>query len=342
MKLSVCIATYNEEKNIHYALDSTISWVDEVIIVDGGSRDKTLDILRSYGKKVKILSTSNPKIFHINKQKAIEKAKGRWILQLDADEEITPALKAEIQNIVGQVEPTVGNSSQNDIKISIDRTDLVSQTQNGKIKHITVTDSSGQSYIFDRSSDGLTMDFVKNRSTLTKSLKDEESDISAYQIARKNFFLGRPLMKGGVYPDHTIRLYRNKSMVFPCKDVHENVVPINYDNVRGKRWLGTLQNPMNHYSDPTFGRYFVRWNRYNDIEAKRLIQKASKLYGKSSMKLILWKVLFVIKAFFWLPVFWFGKSYLRHGGFLDGWQGFVFHLMSAVRWWGIGWRVINK
>jgi len=100
MKLSLCIATFNEEKNIHYPLDSAYDLVDEVIIVDGGSTDKTVEITKSYGKKVRIIKSDNPKMFHKNKQKAIEAAKGDWILQLDADESLSEDLKREILNFL--------------------------------------------------------------------------------------------------------------------------------------------------------------------------------------------------------------------------------------------------
>ena len=268
MKLSLCIATFNEAKNLHYAMDSAIDWVDEVIIVDGSSTDNTVELAKSYGSKVKVIETTNPPIFHINKQKAIEAATGEWILQLDADEEITDELREEIIGIT--------------------------KNQNPNIK----------------------------------------SSVLAYQIPRKNYFLGRFLMKGGVYPDYTIRLYKRGTMYFPCKDVHENVVPSPKSQVPSRGWLGTMQNPMNHYSDPTFARYWHRWKRYCTIEASRVQENALRLY-KDKNKYFVWKIVFILKCIFILPIYWFFLSYFRHKGFMDGWQGFVFHFMSAMRWWGI-------
>ncbi len=96
MKLSLCIATYNEESNIHYPLDSAYDLVDEVIVVDGGSTDKTVEIARSYGKKIRVYNEKYEPMFHINKQKAIDRAKGEWILQLDSDEALSVGLKQEI------------------------------------------------------------------------------------------------------------------------------------------------------------------------------------------------------------------------------------------------------
>jgi len=100
MKLSLCLAVYNEEKNIHYPMDSAISIADEVIVVDGGSTDRTVEIAKSYGPKVKIIVATNPTMFHKNKQKAIEAATGDWILQLDADEELSEELKKEIKTVL--------------------------------------------------------------------------------------------------------------------------------------------------------------------------------------------------------------------------------------------------
>jgi len=98
VRLSVAIATFNEEKNIGRCLASVKDWVDEIIIVDGTSTDKTIEIAKRYGAKVEV--TDNPPIFHINKQKAIDKCRGKWILQLDADEEVSQGLKKEILEIV--------------------------------------------------------------------------------------------------------------------------------------------------------------------------------------------------------------------------------------------------
>ena len=71
--VSVVLATYNEEKNIRDCLESVKELADEIIIVDGTSHDKTVEIAKEYNAKVTI--TDNPPIFHINKQKAIDKAK---------------------------------------------------------------------------------------------------------------------------------------------------------------------------------------------------------------------------------------------------------------------------
>lgn len=101
MKLSVAIATFNEERNIKSCLESIYGWADEIIIIDGSSTDNTVEIAKKF-KKAKVYIFGNPSIFHVNKQKAIDKCGGDWILQLDADEVVTPELKNEILKAVNQ------------------------------------------------------------------------------------------------------------------------------------------------------------------------------------------------------------------------------------------------
>lgn len=99
-KLSVALAVYNEERYIKQCLDSIKDIADEIILVDGGSTDKTVEIAKAFNAKV--IKTDNPPIFHINKQKALDACQGDWILQLDADEIVTKALKAEVQKVISQ------------------------------------------------------------------------------------------------------------------------------------------------------------------------------------------------------------------------------------------------
>ena len=92
------MATHNEEKNLARCLDSVSELADEIIIVDGESTDKTIEIAKKYNAK--IFETTNKPIFHINKQKAIDESQGNWILQLDADEALSAELKNEINLVI--------------------------------------------------------------------------------------------------------------------------------------------------------------------------------------------------------------------------------------------------
>ncbi|MBD3250105.1 MAG: glycosyltransferase [Candidatus Pacebacteria bacterium] len=95
--ISVVLATYNEEKNIERCLDAVKDWVDEMIVVDGTSADSTRELAAELGAKV--IKTTNKPNFHINKQMAIDKARGELILQLDADEVVDQELKDFINQV---------------------------------------------------------------------------------------------------------------------------------------------------------------------------------------------------------------------------------------------------
>jgi glycosyltransferase involved in cell wall biosynthesis len=93
--LSIVLATKNEEKNLASCLDSVVDIADQIVIVDEESTDKTVEIAKKYKALVKI--TKHEPIFHLTKQKAIDLATSDWILQLDADERLTPSLHKEIK-----------------------------------------------------------------------------------------------------------------------------------------------------------------------------------------------------------------------------------------------------
>lgn len=96
-KLSIAIATFNEEKNIRDCLES-VRWAHELVVVDGSSTDKTVEIAKKYTNKV--ITTTNKPMFHINKNMAIDTCTGSWILQLDADERVPPEVKNEILKVI--------------------------------------------------------------------------------------------------------------------------------------------------------------------------------------------------------------------------------------------------
>lgn len=240
--ISVAIATYNEEKNIEKCLLSVKSLADEIVIVDGSSTDRTVELASLFTDKIEV--TTNPKNFHINKQKAIEKSTSEWILQLDADERVSKELAMEIKRA------------------------------------------------------------VKN------------SENNGFWISRKNYFLGKALMKGGQFPDYTVRLYRKGKGSLPQKDVHEQAV------VEGK--VGYLKNSLLHYPYDSFSAYLKKWNRYNDFIADQI---RVELKNKS----MLLKLLFALGYLLVRPSHWFLTTYFRHKGFYDSWQGFLFSLFSALR-----------
>lgn len=237
MKISVALATFNEEKNIGECLKSVRGLADEVVIFDGGSTDQTVAIAQRH--KARVAVTDNPAIFHLNKQKAIEASLGDWILQLDADERVSPELAKEIKDKIA-----------------------TNPVENG------------------------------------------------FWIPRKNWFLGRFLMKGGQYPDHTLRLYRRGKGRLPCKSVHEQA------EVVGE--VGYLKNPLIHLADTNFGHYFKRWQNYVNLQKDELKEERLGVFA-------------FLDYLFLKPSWWFLLTFFRHQGFRDGWQGFIFSFFSSLR-----------
>ena len=154
---------------------------------------------------------------------------------------------------------------------------------------------------------------------VTSKLKDEiiktinsNPTENGFWINRSNYFLGSFLKKGGVYPDPTIRLYRQGKGYLPCINVHEQA------SIDGQ--IGHLQHDLLHYSDPTFSRYLIRHDRYTSLLASEY----------QSQKLPLNSLNF-INYFFIKPIYWFVLSYIMHKGFVDGFPGFVFSIYSSLR-----------
>jgi glycosyltransferase involved in cell wall biosynthesis len=97
--LSVIIITKNESAHIGFCLQS-VSWADEIIVLDSGSEDDTVEICKQYTNNVFITGWPG---FGIQKQRALDKSKGDWVLSIDADEVVTTELRMEIEKALQQV-----------------------------------------------------------------------------------------------------------------------------------------------------------------------------------------------------------------------------------------------
>ncbi len=271
--LTVALATFNEENNLTECLESVKDLADEIVIVDGSSIDKTVEIARKFGAKV--LIKDNPPIFHVNKQKAIDLASKDWVLQLDADERVSPELKKEIKKIISLSEEELEKYEKSlpELNLFLRHQKLIEE-RDGKV--------------------------------------GTDGEYAAFFIPRLNYFLGKYLRYGGVYPDGVIRLFKKNKAYLPAKDVHEQLV------VDGK--VGWLQNPLYHKDSPTFKRYLQRNNRYTDLMARQMKEDNIRINPLNSINYLLLK-----------PVWWFLLTQIRHKGMLDGIQGFIFSFFSSLR-----------
>ncbi len=92
MKLTAIVIAKNEQKMLEACLES-IKWAQEIIILDNGSSDKTIEIAKKYTDKVYSFEELS---FADLRNKGLEKSTGDWILYIDADERVTDGLKTEI------------------------------------------------------------------------------------------------------------------------------------------------------------------------------------------------------------------------------------------------------
>ena len=285
-KLSVVLATKNEEGNIGACLESVKGIADEVIVFDEHSTDKTKEIAEKHGAKV--FNYHHITNFHETKQKAIDRAVGDWILQLDADERVTTELAKEIKSVIEE------RHSDNLEKIgySFISESIPKQVRNDKEK------------LFNRHQSLI----ARREGRIGK----KTGEVVAFFIPRKNIFLGKPLIHGGVYPDGVIRLFKRGKARLPGKSVHELM------EIDGE--VGWLYNDLEHHDSPTFQRYFDRLNRYTDLIAKDF--RKDKLPAN---------LLYLLHYSFSKPLIEFVKLYLRHKGILDGMQGFIWSLFSSLR-----------
>ena len=98
--LSVIVITKNEASHIGRCLES-VCWADEIIVLDSGSDDNTVALCKHYTDKV--FATDWPG-FGIQKQRALDKAQGDWVLSIDADEVVTAELRMEIEKVLVQAQ----------------------------------------------------------------------------------------------------------------------------------------------------------------------------------------------------------------------------------------------
>jgi glycosyltransferase involved in cell wall biosynthesis len=92
-RLSIAIITLNEENNLPACL-AGVAFADEIVVIDGGSHDRTCDIARAAGARV--IESLDWRGFGVQKNRAIDACTGDWVLSIDADERVPEALRDEI------------------------------------------------------------------------------------------------------------------------------------------------------------------------------------------------------------------------------------------------------
>ena len=102
-RLSAVVITLNEEERLRACLES-VAWADEIVIVDAESQDKTAQIAREFTERVVVRPWPG---FALQKNFALDLARGDWILSLDADEEVSAELREEVARTIA--DPTAAD-----------------------------------------------------------------------------------------------------------------------------------------------------------------------------------------------------------------------------------------
>lgn len=147
---------------------------------------------------------------------------------------------------------------------------------------------------------------------ITPELKDEiinlsPSDYCGFKIRRKNFLMKKVITSCGWEKDYQLRLFKKNKADLNDRLVHEKFI------VDGK--VGTLTNPMLHYTFSSFKEYFEKINNYTSLKAEELFSKKKKVGG--------WTIFsHTVSAFF---AFFFIRR-----GFKDGVYGLIISLLHSV------------
>jgi glycosyltransferase involved in cell wall biosynthesis len=258
VRASVLVITRNEEANIAQCLES-VRWAGEVFVVDSLSTDRTVETAKWMGAQV----YSHPfEGYAAQRNWALENLpfSHDWILMLDADEHVPPALVEEIAQVVA----------------------------------------------------------------------DNRPDPAGYYLQHRFIFLGRWLKHGGLYPIWILRLFRRDRAWVESRPLNEHVV------LEGS--AGYLRQPYDHQDRRPLSEWITKHNRYADLEAEEFLHEkfqggyqetikvrfwGNQAERKRWIKLKLWNRLPLLIR----PFLFFFRNYVVKGGFLDGRQGFIYHVL---------------
>jgi len=247
-RIAVVIITKDEERNIAACLES-VQWADERIVVDAESRDRTVEIAKQHATQVHVKPWPG---YGPQKNFGMEQARAEWILIVDADERVTPALREEIGRIV-----------------------------NGGVP----------------------------------------ADVAGFEIPRRNYFYGRWIRGGGIYPDFQLRLIRKSAGRYDDVLIHEHL------QLRGR--IERLRNPMDHDSVPSVRDHVRKMMRYTTLGAQEKLKSRSCVtcldVGGHHLGTIL-------------------KTYLLRGGYRDGIHGVIVALFAGMHTfvkYAKAWELLN-
>ena len=132
-------------------------------------------------------------------------------------------------------------------------------------------------------------------------------DIAGYEIPRRNFFYGRWIEGGGLYPDYQLRLFRRAAGRYDDVLLHERL------QLRGR--IGRLRAPLDHYSMPSIGAHVAKMMRYSTLGAQEKLKARSRVTPVDLAGNHLGTIL---------------RTYVMRGGYRDGLHGIIVALFAGM------------
>jgi glycosyltransferase involved in cell wall biosynthesis len=165
---------------------------------------------------------------------------------------------------------------------------------------------------------------------ISQVVADNRQNHAGYYIKRRFFFLGRWLKHGGLYPTWILRLFRLGRATVENRPLNEHII-LDGDS-------GYLSQPFDHQDRRPLADWIAKHNRYADLEAEEFLQEKFQGGYQSTIKVRFWgkqaerKRWIKLKIWNRLPLLvrpflFFFRNYFLKGGFLDGRQGFIYHVL---------------
>lgn len=165
---------------------------------------------------------------------------------------------------------------------------------------------------------------------IAQALQNGAYGCDGFYLKRRLIFLGRWLKHGGIYPTWILRLFKRHQVLFEERLVNEHAI------LSGQ--AGRLESPFDHRDHRSVFDWIAKHNRYSDFEAKEYLQeklgegfssgiparwRGPQVERKRWVKLKVWNRL----PLFFRPFVFFFLNYVLRGGFLDGREGFIYHVL---------------
>lgn len=258
--VSVVVLTYNEEENIASCLESVTAWAAEVFVVDSDSTDRTRELAAAAGATV----VRHPFETHARQWTwalADLPLTTPWVLGLDADQRVTPELRAAIRVALAG---------------------------------------------------------------------DRMSNVKGYYLNRRQVFRGRWIRHGGYYPKHLLKLFRRDAVSLDADELVDHHFAVEGD-------VGTLSGDLieDNRNEAVIAVWIDKHNRYARLQARQELREREsggedgRLSGTPDERVRWFKARWRRLPLFARPVLYFMYRYVIRLGFLDGREGFIFHVLQG-------------